>query len=173
MWPVPLQVTRVEWRPCRLGTTWWCLDLLSRPSESTFFSFDTIYSYQTFYQWNLWAQIVLFCSVHATFLACLSVLGEGSVLCGYSRGFFIFFPLWKEISFVFPHLNWKSKDRRLWQRHCDYDYCYNLKRTSFRSVFGLFILGYCRNMAARCVWKAHSKVMKTQQFIVFGKQKNI
>ena len=50
--------------PCGSGTAWWRLDLLSRLPGSTVFTYI------------------------ATSIACLSVLGERSLLCGSSWGFF-------------------------------------------------------------------------------------
>ena len=53
-----------------------------------------------FRQCNLWTVILLFCSVHATSIACLSVLGEASLLCGSSWDIFhLLFPV---IGVFFP-----------------------------------------------------------------------
>lgn len=62
--------------------------------------------YQILCQCNLYIVISLFCSVHSTSLACLSVLGEGSLLHGSSWGFFKFFTLLK--AFCFCLLNMAS-----------------------------------------------------------------
>ena len=55
-----------------------------------------IYLYQTFYQQHLYI-VILCCSVHVTFIACPSVLGEGSLVCGSSEdpSIFCFFLLLK------------------------------------------------------------------------------
>lgn len=44
--------------------------------------------YQIFCQWHLRKLILLFCFVHVTPTACLSILGERSLLCGSSWAFF-------------------------------------------------------------------------------------
>lgn len=58
--------------------------------------------------------ILLFCSVHETSIACLSVLWEGSLLLSFSHLFFFFYPSLKvlfSIRQAIPHLNLGSKDK--------------------------------------------------------------
>lgn len=97
----------VERRSRGSGTAWRCLNLLCRPPRSSYVSY-IIYLYCTFSRWNLWTVILFFCSV--TSLTCLSVLGEGSLLCDSFWGSLCFFCLLKGCFFlsilqVFPLLN--------------------------------------------------------------------
>ena len=93
-WPVLFQVTAVESRSYDSGQH------LVDASASSVVLLDPHTSHIN-YCLRLRSMILLFCSVHAASIACLSVLGEGSLLCGS------FFPTIKSVFFLnmagFPH----------------------------------------------------------------------
>ena len=83
VWPALFLVTAVDRRFCGSGTSWRCLVLLSRRLLGA----HALHILQ-FLSDILSVQLVncnlLFFSVHTTSIACLSVLVEGSLLCGSS-----------------------------------------------------------------------------------------
>ena len=85
-WPVLFQVTAVESRSYDSGQH------LVDASASSVVLLDPHTSHIN-YCLRLRSMILLFCSVHAASIACLSVLGEGSLLCGS------FFPTIKSVFF--------------------------------------------------------------------------
>ena len=102
------------WKSCGLGTTWWCLVLLSCLLDPHTLHITCI-RHSVSVTCKLWFAALF---LYVTSIACLFVLQEGSFLCGSSWGFFHHFSFTLLKDHFFPstwqvclHSHWGSKDR--------------------------------------------------------------